>query len=104
MVFSNTGIAWPGDLLALAKKITRKDTLMKPHLLFLALLSCLTIHSGYARSEEPVDGPKYNFVCADYAKGEVCLVTDMGEVKRVIKSRNPNDVWSLPNGEILFAW
>ncbi len=104
MVFSNTEIAWPGGLLALAKKITRKDTLMKPHLLFLALLSCLTIHSGYALAEEPVDGPKYNFVCADYAKGEVCLVTDRGEVKRVIKTRNPNDVWSLPNGEILFAW
>ena len=39
MVFSNTEIAWPGGLLALAKKITRKDTPMKPHLLFLALLS-----------------------------------------------------------------
>jgi len=74
---------------------------MKPHLLCLALLSCLTIHSRYALAEEPIDGPKYNFVCADYAKGEVCLVTDKGEIKRVIKTRNPNDVWSLPNGEHL---
>ena len=34
----------------------------------------------------PTDGPKYNFVCTDYSKGEVCIVSSKGEVKRVIKN------------------
>lgn len=72
---------------------------MKLSIIFLAILTGLA-----AGAVEPRDGPKYNFVCADYSKGEVCIVSSKGEVKRVIKTRNPNDVWSLPNGEIMFAW
>jgi hypothetical protein len=51
-----------------------------------------------------VDGPKYNFVCADYAKGEVCVVDKDGTIKSVFKTQNPNDVWALPNGDVMFAW
>lgn len=53
---------------------------------------------------ETVDGPKYNLVCADFSKGEVCVIDSAGKRKHVFKARNPNDVWSLPNGEVLFAW
>ena len=53
---------------------------------------------------EVVDGPKYNLVCADFSKGEVCVVDKEGKRKHVFKARNPNDVWALPNGEVLFAW
>ena len=72
---------------------------MKLSIIFLAILTGLA-----TGAVEPRDGPKYNFVCADYSKGEVCIVSSKGEVKRVIKTRNPNDVWSLPNGEVMFAW
>jgi hypothetical protein len=72
---------------------------MKLSIIFLAILTVLS-----AGAVEPADGPKYNFVYADYSKGEVCVVSDKGEIKRLIKTRNPNDVWSLPNGEIMFAW
>ncbi len=72
---------------------------MRHQLIYLAALLAMV-----AGAAEPKDGPKYNFVCADYSKGEVCVVTSKGEIKRVIKTRNPNDVWALPNGEILFAW
>ena len=58
---------------------------MKAHLLCLSLLSCFTFDSRYALAEEPIDGPKYNFVCADYAKGDVIsgleeAVSDNGKV------------------------
>jgi len=53
---------------------------------------------------EIIDGPKYNLVCADFSKGEVCVIDNTGKRKHVFKARNPNDVWALPNGEVLFAW
>jgi hypothetical protein len=72
---------------------------MKFNQLCLILMACLV-----AEAKEPVDGPKYNFVCADFSKGEVCVVNSKGEILRRFKTQNPNDVWSLPNGEVLFAW
>jgi hypothetical protein len=72
---------------------------MKINQLCLILLACLVVEA-----EEPIDGPKYNFVCADFSKGEVCVVDSKGEILRRFKTQNPNDVWSLPNGEVLFAW
>jgi hypothetical protein len=77
---------------------------MKWNLNCLALAVCFLVHGQFVVCGETVDGPKYNFVCADYAKGEVCVVGSDGEIKRVFKTQNPNDVWALPNGEILFAW
>ena len=72
---------------------------MKINQLCLTLLACLA-----AEAKEPIDGPKYNFVCADFSKGEVCVIDSKGEILRRFKTQNPNDVWSLPNGEVLFAW
>ena len=31
---------------------------------------------------EVTDGPKYNFVCADFAKGEICVVDSKGNIKQ----------------------
>lgn len=59
---------------------------------------------GVSFGDPVVEGPKYNFVCADFAKGEVVVMSAKGEKKHVFKTQNPNDVWALPNGEILFAW
>ena len=49
------------------------------------------------------DGPKHNLVFADFAKGEVCVVNDQGEIKRTYKAKDPNDVWGMPDGGVLFA-
>jgi hypothetical protein len=57
-----------------------------------------------AAEEATTDGPKHNFVCADFAKGEVCVVDQKGDITQVFKTQNPNDVWALPDGEVLFAW
>lgn len=58
----------------------------------------------YALHAQVVDGPKYNFVCADFSKGEILRVTKDGTVAQRFKSQQTNDVWALPNGEIMFTW
>ena len=74
----------------------------------LALTICLAATSVIGLSAdtaaELVDGPKYNFVCADFSKGEICIVDSKGKITQTFKTQNPNDVWALPNGEVLFAW
>jgi hypothetical protein len=70
----------------------------------LTLTIILAVSTQSSNAEETVDGPKYNFVCADFSKGEVCVVDSKGKIKHAFKTQNPNDVWSLPNGEVLFAW
>jgi hypothetical protein len=57
-----------------------------------------------ALSAQTVDGPKYNLLCADFSKGEVLLVNKDGSIKHRFKAQQPNDVWSLPNGEVMFTW
>ena len=73
------------------------------------ILTCMIVMLGLTATKtsfaaKPIDGPKYNFVCADFSKGEVCVVDQQGKIKRTFKTQNPNDVWALPNGEVLFAW
>lgn len=64
----------------------------------------ITFTSLQALSDQTITGPKYNFVCADFAKGEVCIVNNKGEITQSFRAQNPNDVWSLPNGDVLFAY
>ncbi|MFP6613866.1 MAG: hypothetical protein VB835_16265 [Pirellulales bacterium] len=77
---------------------------MKLNLTSMALMVCFVTVTKGSLAEGPIDGPKYNFVCADFAKGEVCVVSSKGEIKHAFKTQNPNDVWALPDGEVLFAW
>jgi len=77
---------------------------MRLKLIYLTMMTILVTSTNVVFSAEVIDGPKYNFVCADYAKGQVCVVSSKGEIKHTFKTQNPNDVWALPNGEVLFAW
>jgi hypothetical protein len=70
----------------------------------LALLILLGSVATHSRAAETIDGPKYNMVCADFAKGQVLVIDKTGKIKHTFKTQNPNDVWALPNGEVLFAW
>jgi hypothetical protein len=85
-------------------KVMMKSKPMIRNLIWGAVMICLMAATNRGVAAEVVDGPKYSFVCADFAKGEVCIVTSKGEITQTFKTQNPNDVWSLPNGEVLFAW
>ena len=52
---------------------------------------------------EVKDGPKYNFVFADFSKGEVCVMSDEGKITRTYAAKDPNDVWALQDGGVMFA-
>ena len=42
------------------------------------------------------------FVCADYSQGKVFIVSAEGKVQWEYPAKNSNDVWMLPNGNLLF--
>ena len=71
----------------------------------LAISTCLA-----TGTIEPTNGPKYNFVCTDFSKGEVCIVSSKGEVKRVIKDLPEikmgfmTDLNRLPNGSTVICF
>jgi len=45
-------------------------------------------------------GPR--FACTDYTQGKVFLVDDRGKVEWSYDAANANDIWVLPNGNLLF--
>ena len=42
------------------------------------------------------------FACTDYATGKVCLVSAEGKVEWEYATKSCNDLWLLPNGNLLF--
>ena len=60
------------------------------------LLSCLALAAGAA---PPTAHP---FACTDYSAGKVCLVNAAGEVAWSYPAKSCNDLWVLPNGNLLF--
>jgi outer membrane protein assembly factor BamB len=45
---------------------------------------------------------KHTFVCADYTQGKVFIISEEGKAIWEYPATNCNDVWMLPNGNILF--
>ncbi|HUU93251.1 MAG TPA: hypothetical protein VM238_18810 [Phycisphaerae bacterium] len=43
------------------------------------------------------------FACTDYGGNKVCLVDEKGKITWQMPARQPQDVWLLPNGNILFT-
>jgi hypothetical protein len=84
--------------------LERKGPFMKLQPICTATMICLATAANALIAAEVTDGPKYNLVCADFAKGEVCVIDNKGKIKHTFKTQNPNDVWALPNGEVMFAW
>ena len=59
------------------------------------------------RAEEPTNsiqtGRGHSFVCTDYAQGKVFIVSPAGKVVWEFDgATNCNDIWALPNGNLLF--
>jgi len=46
--------------------------------------------------------PTHRFVCSDYTQGKVFIVDADGKVEWSYDAPNSNDVWALPNGNLLF--
>jgi len=66
---------------------------MKPtFILFFCLLQLILL-------SQPV---KHSFVCTDYTQGKVFIISEEGKATWEYPATNCNDVWMLPNGNILF--
>ncbi|MCK4997997.1 MAG: hypothetical protein KAS23_00630, partial [Anaerohalosphaera sp.] len=53
-----------------------------------------------AASDKPVTHP---FLCSDYGGNKICIVSDDSEVIWELEVHRPQDVWQLPNGNIMFT-
>jgi len=45
---------------------------------------------------------RHTILCADYTQGIVCIISDEGKLLWQYPAERCNDVWALPNGNILF--
>ncbi len=62
---------------------------------FLALLPAVAAVAASAQ-------PPHPFVCTDYSQGKVFIVNSAGTVEWEYPAKNCNDLWVLPNGNLLF--
>jgi hypothetical protein len=65
--------------------------------LFQLLFYIVFIHNLNAQTEI-----KHSFVCTDYTGGLVCIISDEGKLLWDYPALNCNDLWVLPNGNLLF--
>ncbi|MCY2953593.1 MAG: hypothetical protein NTU53_16680 [Planctomycetota bacterium] len=64
----------------------------------LLLLSC----SVFAADQKIQEGSPHAFVCTDYTQGKVFVVSAEGKVEWEYPAKDCNDIWVLPNGNLLF--
>jgi len=70
----------------------------------LAATTCLaTMTAVLSAAQPPIQsGQGHPFVCTDYSQGKVFLVSAAGKVEWEYAAPNCNDLWVLPNGNLLF--
>lgn len=61
------------------------------------LVFALIIHTVNAQQ-----AVKHSFACTDYTQGMVFIISDEGKVLWQYPAENCNDIWVLPNGNLLF--
>jgi Arylsulfotransferase (ASST) len=71
------------------------------YLRFILLLMLFFFISAEAQIS-PVRETRHAFLCADYTQGIVCIISDEGKIVWQYPAERCNDVWALPNGNILF--
>lgn len=81
--------------------------LLRPVWNWLAALLCAAITTaslaGDAESAFIQDGVGHTFVCTDYVQGKVFRISSAGRlVWEYDGATNCNDIWALPNGNLLF--
>jgi hypothetical protein len=74
----------------------------RPHASFVEVI-VLDGSSGQALPTASVqEGKGHQFVCADYTAGKVFIVNPDGKVEWEYAAGHCNDLWALPNGNLLF--
>ena len=66
-----------------------------------AIVTLTNVELGSA-AISALDPQRQPFVCTDYTQGKVFLVNAAGRVEWSYDAPNANDVWALPNGNLLF--
>jgi hypothetical protein len=67
----------------------------------LALAAPMSLRS--AETASPSASPRVpRFVCTDYTAGKVCIIDAAGAIEWEYPAPNCNDLWVLPNGNLLF--
>jgi hypothetical protein len=77
-------------------------------LVLASLMVTLTSLAGTLAAESAAGGTQRQslgrpFACADYGGNRICLVSKGGEITWQYPAVQPQDVWVLPNGNILFS-
>ena len=71
-------------------------------LLVLLPLVAISAHAAETQSGGVQTGTGHHFVCTDYSGGKVFIVSPEGKVEWEYKTGTCNDLWALPNGNLLF--
>jgi hypothetical protein len=66
------------------------------------LLHRLLISVGCAVAVSSSSAQSHSFACTDYSQGKVFIVSAAGKVEWEYPAKNCNDLWVLPNGNLLF--
>jgi hypothetical protein len=77
----------------------------------LLLISSLTVALSASPTSEPVQSPAlpiqqgkpHSMACADYSQGKIFLVSAQGKVEWELPAPHCDDLWVLPNGNLLFV-
>jgi hypothetical protein len=67
-----------------------------------ALLSVLLINNSLLAQNSTKNEVSHSFVCTDYTQGKVFIISAEGKVNWEYPAENCNDIWILPNGNLLF--
>ncbi|MGE5457121.1 MAG: hypothetical protein ACM3RX_02075, partial [Methanococcaceae archaeon] len=76
---------------------------MKQKILF--LLAFLLMHPSsfiFSQNKSPEKCAGHPFVCTDYSQGKVFILDRQGLIQWEYPAQDCNDVWILPNGNLLF--
>lgn len=69
-------------------------------LLAVIAMACASCQTGRAVSDKPISHP---FLCSDYGGNMIHIVSAEGEIVWQYPANRPQDVWQMPNGNILFT-
>ena len=62
----------------------------------------LTVGILIINAQPEVRSQKHPFVCTDYTGGNVYVISEYGKIEWTYPASNCNDIWILPNGNLLF--
>ncbi|MDD4869868.1 MAG: hypothetical protein PHR77_04850 [Kiritimatiellae bacterium] len=68
------------------------------------ILVCLNLLAAESTEQsQPIQtGKGHHFVCTDYSQGKVFIVSPEGKAEWEYPAKSCNDIWVLPNGNLLF--